>query len=231
MPSSLPANDLMPATPSIRVLPTVRSRSRGKPCLARAAALWLALLFALPALAKEREGVTAPPTIQVEGKTLNLMGMGLRKKLWVKVYLASFYLENPTADAEQAIASEQTKRVQMNMLRDLDRGKIVEAVQQGFERNTGDQLPRLQERLDRFLRAIPDLKGGQTIVITYFLGKGTLIKPGLGEEVAIPGKDFADALFSVWVGKSPVDDELKQEMLANRRRWGGRGPRTGHYTS
>jgi len=176
----------------------------------------LALLVALPALAKEREGVTAPPTIQVEGKTLNLMGMGLRKKLWLKIYLASLYLESPTADAQQAIASEQTKRVQMNMLRDLERGKIVEAVQQGFERNAGEQMPRLQERLDRFLRAIPDLKGGQTIVITYFPGRGTLIKPGLGEEVAIPGKDFADALFSVWLGKSPVDDELKQEMLANR---------------
>ena len=44
----------------------------------------LALLIALPALAREREGVVAPPTIQVEGKTLNLMGMGLRKKLWFK---------------------------------------------------------------------------------------------------------------------------------------------------
>jgi hypothetical protein len=33
----------------------------------------LALLVALPAFAKEREGVTAPPTIQVEGKPLSLM--------------------------------------------------------------------------------------------------------------------------------------------------------------
>jgi hypothetical protein len=176
----------------------------------------LALLIALPALAREREGVVAPPTIQVEGKTLNLMGMGLRKKLWFKVYLASLYLENPTEDAGQVIASDQIKRVQMNMLRDLERGKIVEAVQEGFQRNSGPQMPNLQERLDRFLRAIPDLRGGQTIVITYYPGRGTLIKAGGGEEVSLPGKDFADALFSVWLGKQPVDGELKQEMLVNR---------------
>src|SRR5262249_3418573 len=176
----------------------------------------LALLIARPALAREREGVVAPPEIQVEGRTLKLMGMGLRKKLWIKVYLASLYVENPTDDPAQVIASDQVKRVQMNMLRDLDHGKIVEAVQQGFERNSGPQMPRLQERLDRFLRAVPDLHGGETIVITYLPGRGTLIKPGSGAEVELPGKDFADALFSVWLGKHPVDEELRQEMMVNR---------------
>ena len=142
--------------------------------------------------------------------------MGLRKKLWVKVYVASLYLENPSEDAAQVIASDQIKRVQMNMLRDLDRGKIVEAVQQGFERNSGPQMPQLQERLDRFLRAVPDLRGGETIVITYLPGRGTVIKPGSGAAVDLAGKDFADALFSVWLGKHPVDDDLRQEMLVHR---------------
>lgn len=176
----------------------------------------LALLVALPALAKEREGVVAPPEIQVEGKALKLMGMGLRKKMWFKVYLASLYLETPTGDPAQVIASDQIKRVQMNMLRDLERGKIVEAVQQGFERNSGPQMPQLKERLDRFLGAVPDLRGGQTIVITYLPGRGTVIKAGSAEQVELPGKDFADALFAVWLGTQPVDDELKQEMLVNR---------------
>jgi hypothetical protein len=81
------------------------------------------LIAAVPAVAKERDGVVAPATIQVDGKPLQLLGMGLRKKLWVRVYLASLYLENPTEDAKQVIATDQIKRVQMNMLRDLDRGR------------------------------------------------------------------------------------------------------------
>ncbi|TMA20856.1 MAG: hypothetical protein E6J84_01630, partial [Deltaproteobacteria bacterium] len=28
--------------------------------------------------------------------------------------------------------------------------------------------------------------------------------------------DFADALFSVWLGDNPVDGDLKAEMLVNR---------------
>jgi hypothetical protein len=176
----------------------------------------LALLVALPAAAKEREGVVAPPTVEVSGKQLHLAGMGLRKKLWFKVYIASLYLETPSENAEQVISSDQVKRVQMSMLRDLERGKIVEAVQEGFQKNSGPEMPRLQQRLDQFVKSIPDLKAGQTIVITYAPGSGTLIKAGGGDEVTLPGKDFADALFSVWLGRQPVDDELKREMLLNR---------------
>ena len=174
------------------------------------------LLLALPSVAKEREGVVAEPQITVEGRPLRLLGMGLRKKLLIKVYLASLYAELPGDDAAQVISSEQIKRVQMNMLRDLDRGKIVEAVQQGFERNAGPQMPRLQQRLDRFLAAIPDLRGGQTIVITYLPGRGTLVQAGSGEPIVVEGKDFADALFSVWLGPSPVAGDLKGGMLKNR---------------
>jgi len=176
----------------------------------------LLVLISLPALAKERDGVVADPQITVEGRPLQLLGMGLRKKLWFRVYLASLYVEKPSQDAAEVISSEQIKRVQMNMLRDLERGKIVEAVQQGFERNSGPQMPALQARLDRFLAAIPDLRGGQTIVLTYHPGRGTVVKAGGGETITIPGKDFADALFSVWLGKAPVDDDLKDEMLKNR---------------
>jgi len=182
----------------------------------RIAVLAFCTLLALPALPKEREGVTAPPVVQVAGKPLHLMGMGLRKKLWFKVYLASFYLENPVDDGAQAISSDQIKQVRMHMLRDLERDKIVEAVQEGFQKNSGPDMPRLQSRLNSFLKAIPDLKGGQQILITYFPGTGTVLKAGRGDEITVPGKDFADALFSVWLGKSPVDDDLKGEMLRNR---------------
>ena len=181
----------------------------------RPLALGLCVLLSVPALAREREGVTSPANIEVGGKKLTLMGMGLRKKLFFKVYMASLYAEEPIEDGQKLIASDQIKRVEMHMLRDLERGKIVEAVEQGFARNSAADMPRLKDRLDRFLKSIPDLKEHQTILINYFPGRGTVIKAGNGEEITVEGKDFADALFSVWLGAHPVDDELKSEMLIN----------------
>jgi hypothetical protein len=52
--------------------------------------------------------------------------------------------------------------------------------------------------------------------VTYVPERGTHIKAGRGEEIDIEGKDFADALFSVWLGPLPVDGDLKEEMLHDR---------------
>jgi hypothetical protein len=178
--------------------------------------LLAAVLLALPLAAKEREGVVSQPVIEVGGKQLHLMGMGLRKKLWFKVYIASFYLEQPMEDPARVISSDQVKRVEMHMLRDLERGKIVEAVEEGFQKNSAHKMPALRERLNRFLKVIPDLKSGEVIAVTYVPELGTHIKAGRGEEVDLEGKDFADALFSVWLGPIPVDGDLKDEMLHDR---------------
>jgi hypothetical protein len=171
------------------------------------------LLTAAPALAKDLAGVKMPETQTLEGKELKLNGMGLRTKMIFKVYVAGLYVETPSKKAEDIISSDQIKRVDMHMLRDLGKGKIVEAIEAGFEKNAKDTLPALKDRLAKFTAQIPDLKEGQVLTIAYVPGKGTQISGAGKSELVIEGKDFADAMFSVWLGKNPVDDDLKKGML------------------
>jgi hypothetical protein len=176
-------------------------------------AVVMAVVLALPAAAKDVGGVQFPDTLSVEGKELKLNGAGLRTKVVFKVYAAGLYLQNPSSSAQQVIESDQVKRVRMSMLRDLEKKTISEAIVSGFKENAGDKLPALQERLDTFTSAIPDLKKGDELVLTYVPGKGTTIESKAGQKISVQGKDFADALFSVWLGKSPVDGSLKDGML------------------
>jgi hypothetical protein len=74
-------------------------------------------------------------------------------------------------------------------------------------------MPSLKARLDTVNAAIPDLKKGDELTITYIPGKGTHVQSKGGQDLSVEGKDFADALFSVWLGKDPVDDDLKDGML------------------
>jgi hypothetical protein len=173
----------------------------------------LAVVLALPAAAKDVGGVQFPETLTVEGKELKLNGAGLRTKVVFKVYAAGLYLQNPSSSAQQAIESDQVKRVRMSMLRDLEKKAIVDAIVDGFKKNAGDKLPALKQRLDTFTKAIPDLKKGDELVLTYVPGKGTTIESKAGQKISVEGKDFADALFAVWLGKNPVDGSLKDGML------------------
>ena len=174
--------------------------------------LLLSGLIAVSAFAGELKGVKMPDEVQVEGKALKLNGMGLRVKFIVSVYVAGLYLETPNKDANAILKADEARRVDMKMLRDLEKKAIVDAIRTGFDKNASAQLPALKERLDTFCGLINDLKEGQTLSISYVPGKGTSVAGSAGATL-VPGKDFADALFSVWLGKVPVDDGLKKGML------------------
>src|SRR5512142_2866088 len=82
------------------------------------------------ALAGEAAGVKMPDTITVEGKTLKLNGIGLRKKLMFKVYVAGLYVETPTNAPEAIISSDQVKQVRLHVLRSLKASQVTEAIEE-----------------------------------------------------------------------------------------------------
>lgn len=170
---------------------------------------------AAPALAKEQYGVRMPDAIAVEGKQLKLNGMGLRRKLFFNVYVAGLYVEVPSDNAATLISSDQVKRLTLFMLRDLGKDKIIDALREGFEKNSKAQMATLKDRLDRLTSMIPDATRGSLLAITYLPGTGTILSGPPGEKQVIEGKDFADALFSVWLGRNPVDDDLKKGLVGN----------------
>ncbi|QSQ24687.1 chalcone isomerase family protein [Pyxidicoccus parkwayensis] len=177
-------------------------------------AVALTLLFAAPALAKEVQGVKYPDTATVEGKELKLNGVGVRTKFVFKVYTAGLYVENPSEDGAQIINADAIKRVRMYMLRDLDKKTISEAMAEGFKKNAGSKMAELQPKLDTFTSALTDVKKGDEIILTYVPGQGTRVQSAKGgQQITVEGKDFSDALFSIFVGKSPVDDGMKKGML------------------
>lgn len=178
-----------------------------------ALALLLSVAAVRPGSAREVAGVTLPDTASVEGKTLKLNGAGLRTKMVFKVYVAGLYLEAPSKDSATVISSDQMKRMHLSILRSLDRSKITEAISEGFEKNSKSQLAALKARLDRLNSMIPDVGKGDQIHLTYVPGRGTVVSAKNVEKGVIEGKDFADALFSVWLGANPVQPDLKKGLL------------------
>jgi hypothetical protein len=183
----------------------------------RRSVLCLAILcIALPTWAGELVGVTLPDTATVEGKTLLLNGMGLRTKtfLKVKIYVAGLYIAAKSSDAAQIISLDEPKQLVMHFLyKEIDNAKLTEAWREGFANNSPSKLAALQERLDRFARLWPTVKSGDRAVMTYLPGVGTKVEVQGKELGVIPGKDFAEALFAVWLGDKPPNPELKTGLL------------------
>lgn len=171
-----------------------------------------ALLCAAPAFAAECEGVQMDDALTIEGRPLKLNGQGVRRKFIFDVYVAGLYVENTSTDGAAILARDEVRRVDLALLRDLDQKAIVEALKSGFEKNAGEALPGLKASLEAFIAAVPGVKKGQLLSIVYVPGKGTTVE-GHGKRHTAEGKAFADALFSVWIGKYPVDEALRKALL------------------
>jgi hypothetical protein len=179
----------------------------------RIALVLLSLGVASALSAIEVAGVQVPDTVTAGGKTLKLNGAGLRKKLLFKVYVAALYLETPSKDGAAIVSSSEVKHIRLSILRSLSGAKVSEAISEGFERNSRDQLPKLQPRLEKLRQMIPDVKEGDEIGFTWAPDKGIHVTVLGTDRGTIEGRDFADALFSVWLGPNPVEEDLKKALL------------------
>ena len=176
-----------------------------------AALLWI--LAASVGLSLEIAGVRLPDTDTVDGKTLKLNGAGVRKKILFKVYAAGLYLETPSKDAAAVISATQIKSMRLHILRNLKGKQVSDAISEGFERNSKEQLPKLSARLEKLKEMIPDVAVDDLILFTSLPDKGVRVTVRGTERGTIEGRDFADALFSVWLGPNPVQEDLKKALL------------------
>jgi hypothetical protein len=164
------------------------------------------------------EGISLPDTIQLEGKTLQLNGAGIRTRFFFDIYVGGFYLQQPTASAKAAIIDPGPKRVTMNILfSELERDKLIHGWQRGFEKNQpAERMKLLQPRLDRFNALFTDARRGDSITFDLFRDGTTHVRFNGKEWGVINGVDFQQALLAVWLGIKPADGGLKQAMLGRR---------------
>ena len=157
--------------------------------------------------------VTMDDEVMVSGKTIQLNGMGLRKKLWVKVYVGGLYLENPTTDAETAAASKQVKKMVMHFLTNKAKKKKMDSAwDEGFEANAAN-FASIKDRVETFKGYFGDMEVGDVVEMVLVPGEGTTVSLNGQTKGTIQGDDFAEALVQVWVGSTPPSEDFKAGVL------------------
>ena len=166
----------------------------------------------------EMEGQKFEPTVQVGGQTLNLNGVGLRRRAVFKVYVAGLYVPQKSTNAATLINDKGARRVSLRMLRDVDAGSFIDSFNDGLKNNlTEAQLAALKLQMDALtatLKSIGEAKKGDVINFDYTPEAGTRISVnGQPRGDPISGADFFSAVLRIWLGEKPVDESLKKGML------------------
>lgn len=160
-------------------------------------------LVSTHAFSGEIAGVTFPNTVTVGNRTLILNGMALRSKVFFKVYVAGLYLPDKQSDANAILANDTPRQMVMHWLRSVDQSTICEGWQDGLKANKPDASPTVREQFATLCSWMEDSQEGDQFIYTYSPGKGTTVTINGQTKGILSGKEFADALLSVWIGPHP----------------------------
>ena len=179
--------------------------------------LFIVIMLSFPAAswAVEIGGVDLPESLTVNEITLPLNGAGLRTKtiFSIKVYAAGLYLGKQTDDGGAIVAADTPMAIRMVFIYDgVSSEKLVDAWNDGFE-NAG-AVGSLGAEIKTFNACFSEeAKEGNIYDLIYIPDIGLEVKIKGVRKAVIPGLPFKKALFSIWLGDDPCDDDLKDELL------------------
>ena len=150
--------------------------------------------------------------IKVDGKTLELNGLGARLATFfkVKVYVAGLYLEKKSMNPKSIIDSVETKKLVMKFLRSVDAQKLKDAWKESLLKNVKD-INKFKNELKAFNDAMVDVEKKDVMTI-LFKPSGVVLTMKGKALPEIQNAGFSQALLSIWL-KNPPNDELKEGLL------------------
>lgn len=177
---------------------------------------FVAVLTLQTATAQTQVGeVTLPNSVNFSSQDLTLNGAGIRKKAWFKLYSAGLYLTNKSGDANSIINADETMAIKLQITSSMvSSKKMKSAVNDGFDAAMNGDTSSLSSEIEKFIGFFnEEIVEGTVFDITYQKGKGAVIYRNGKEKGVITGMKFKKALFAIWLGSDPADDDLKEGLL------------------
>ena len=196
--------------PSARLMPAL--------LLAAALACPAAQAQGTPSEPVQLHGVIYAPSLQSQGRTLELNGAGTRYKAVFKVYTAGLYLEKPARSLQEIAALPGPKRISVTMLRDIDSAELGKLFSRGMEDNMeraafSKLIPGVM-RMSEIFTQHKKLLAGETFIVDWLPGQGTIVTvKGQPQGEAFKEPEFFNALLGIWLGPRPADQQLKKALL------------------
>ena len=90
--------------------------------------------------------------------------------------------------------------------------KIKSAWKESFNENCDDKCSNFDKEISTLGEYIQDVKDGSVMDYTFFSDR-IEIKSDSKEKLEIKNKDFAKIMLGTWLGKKPVMEKLKIQLL------------------
>jgi hypothetical protein len=159
------------------------------------------------------EGVGFKREVRVNDATLALRGCGLlRYMIFIKAYVAAFYL--PESVRSEDALTDVPKHLEIEYFHPIVAQDFAKATRASISQNTSLMTYQgLRPKIDALNALYRDIAPGDRYALTYIPGQGTTLSWNGQPLGTVAGREFAAALFGIWLGSNPLDRNLKDLLL------------------
>lgn len=174
--------------------------------------LFVMIIAFMPVQAAEVEGIRFSDDYVAEGRNLKLTGTGLLRYWGFKAYTGALYVEEGAMVDD--VLSDKAKRIELEYYRAIKGKDFGPATDKSIAKNVdATTYERLRPRIDYHNSLYEDVQPGDRYSLTYIPGRGTELALNGEPKGIIEGADFAEAVFSIWLGPKPINDSFKKQIL------------------
>jgi len=187
------------------------------------AAILLVLAVAGLALCEDVTEPRSGAKFATKDEDTSLLGVGLRTKtmLKVKVYAIGLYVADSAISGplkgkagtpelyKELLSGDFKKKIVMKFVRDVSTEQIRDAFR--------DALKGVGGKTEDWIAYFTEIRSGQECVISWVPGAGLETKVAGVDKPPINDKAFAPAVFGIWLGEKPIQDDVKKDLVARAR--------------
>ncbi len=178
--------------------------------------LSLLLICSLSAFAPVKvKDVEMPDNFMAGKEKLILNGTGIRSKYFIDLYYGALYLKRKEKSAPKIVEANEEMSIRIHIVSShITNEKMEEALRDGFKSSMGGNSAPLAKEIDQVVKAFSEkIQVGDAYDLTYVVNKGVTIRKNGKERITIAGYNFKKALFGIWFGPDPADEDLEEGLL------------------
>ncbi len=163
----------------------------------------------------EENKLVIPESTICADQELQLNGLGTRKKLFLKLYVASLYVQEKQDDAAKFLQMSQASCMRLNITSSkITAQKMVKAVRDGFDNATNGNTAPIEAEIGIFLDWLSQpITKGDVFEFAFVPHNTMQVSKNDTALGVIESKAFSSALFAIWLGDMPADKKLKSGLL------------------
>lgn len=174
----------------------------------------LTIFFTNLSYSAELENFIFENEIKIENEKLILNGLAIRKVTIfnIKILVAGLYLTTKSNVPDLILNSISTKEIRIRFMKPISKEKISKMWSEQLLKRCIEDCITLKEQANQLGKLMIDIKPGDLLNFSFFEDHMKILLSN-NDTRKIQGKNLSKALLSLWIGKDPLDEDLKKGLL------------------